>query len=113
MSEKQIYKVIFSSQGKTYEIFARQVSQGSLFGFIEVEELLFGERSQLVVDPSEDSLRKEFEEVRRTFIPMHAVLRIDEVPKRGTARIHTSDEDGNVRSFPMPIYGPDPTKPKT
>ena len=112
MSGKQIYKVVFSSQGKVYEIFARQVSQGSLFGFVEVEEILFGERSQLVVDPSEESLRKEFEGVRRTFIPMHAVLRIDEVHKPGTARIHSQNDDGNVRSFPVPMYGPDPSKPK-
>jgi len=31
-----------------------RVSHGSLFGFIEVEELVFGERTTVVVDPAEE-----------------------------------------------------------
>ena len=45
MAASHIFKVIFVNQGKVYEIYARKVSHGSLFGFIEVEELVFGERS--------------------------------------------------------------------
>ena len=45
MAARQIYKVIFMNQGQTYEIYARTINQGGLFGFIEVEEIVFGERS--------------------------------------------------------------------
>ena len=105
MAARHIYKIIFVSQGKMYEIYARSVSQGSLFGFIEVEKLVFGERSSVVVDPSEERIKSEFESVKRTYIPMHAVIRIDEVEKQGVSKI-SSVEGGNVTQFPMPVYTP-------
>ena len=51
MAASHIFKVVFVNQGKVYEIYARKVGHGALFGFIEVEELVFGERSAVVVDP--------------------------------------------------------------
>lgn len=105
MAARHLYKIIFFSQGKVYEIYARSISQGSLFGFIEVEELVFGERTSVVVDPSEEKLKSEFESVKRTYIPMHAVVRIDEVDKQGFSKISSVDGD-NVTAFPMPLYTP-------
>jgi len=104
MSAKTLYKLVFVSQGQVYEIYARKVSHGGLFGFIEVEELVFGERSSVVVDPSEEKIKSEFENVKRTYLPMHSIIRIDEVDKQGTSKI--SKADGNVTPFPMPIYTP-------
>ena len=51
---KSIYKVVFINQGKVYEVFARQVYQAEMYGFVVVEELIFGERSTVVVDPGEE-----------------------------------------------------------
>jgi hypothetical protein len=104
MSEKTLFKVVFMSQGQVYEIYARSVSHGTLFGFVEVEKLVFGERTTVVVDPSEEKIKSEFENVRRTYLPMHSILRIDEVDKQGTSKV--SKMDGNVTPFPMPIYTP-------
>ena len=87
MSEKLIYKVVFINQEQVYEIYAGKVYQGDMYGFIIVEDLIFGEKSSIVVDPTEEKLRKEFEGVKRSFIPMHEVLRIDQVQKRGTTKI--------------------------
>jgi len=81
------------------------VAQGSLFGFIEVEKLVFGTRSTVVLDPAEERIKAEFTGVRRTFIPMHAILRIDEVEKEGVSKVSAA-EGGNVAQFPMPIYTP-------
>ncbi|MEM1262225.1 MAG: DUF1820 family protein [Pseudomonadota bacterium] len=105
MPAQRIYRVYFASQGQIYEIYARSVSNGELFGFVTIEELTFGERSQLVVDPSEERIKSEFDGVKRTYVPMHAVLRIDEVEKQGASKI--SKADGNVAQFPMPMYTPD------
>lgn len=105
MAQRHLYKIIFFNQGKVYEIYARSVSQGSLFGFIEVEELVFGERTTVVVDPAEERLQAEFETVKRTYIPMHAIVRIDEVEKQGVSKISSMD-GANVTQFPMPVYTP-------
>ena len=104
MSTKTLYKIVFVSQGQVYEVYAREVSHGGLFGFIEVEELVFGERSSVVVDPSEERIKSEFENVKRTYLPMHSIIRIDEVEKQGTSKI--TKAEGNVTQFPMPIYTP-------
>ncbi len=105
MAAKTLYKVIFMSQGKVYEVYARSVSHGALFGFVEVEELVFGARSSVVVDPSEEKIKSEFKGVKRTYLPMHAIIRIDEVDKQGTSKI-SKLEGGNVTQFPVPVYTP-------
>lgn len=64
--KKKVYKIVFLNSGKLYEIYAKSVSQGELFGFVEVEGLLFGEKTAVVVDPSEESLQREFAGVDRT-----------------------------------------------
>lgn len=105
MAAKKIYKITFMNQGQVYEIYAKNVSQGNLFGFIEVAEIVFGEKTKVVVDPSEERLKTEFSGVRRTYIPMHAVIRIDEVEKEGSGTIRsTTGDDQNVTAFPMPVY---------
>ena len=71
-------------------------------GFIEVEDYIFGSRSQMVIDPGEDKLRTEFEGVQRSFIPVNAVIRIDEVEKEGVAKV-TDTNGTNVTPFPMPM----------
>ena len=105
MATETIYKVVFMSQGQIYEIYARSVGQGSLFGFVEVEEIVFGERSSVVLDPSEEKIKSEFENVRRTYLPMHSIIRIDEVDKQGASKI-SKLEGGNVAQFPLPVYTP-------
>jgi hypothetical protein len=108
MTTKQsIYKVQFYNKGELYEIYARNVYQGGLYGFVEVEELLFGERSSVVVDPAEEKLKNEFASVKRTHIPMHSIVRIDEVEKEGISKIsEIPGGEDNIAHFPMPGYGP-------
>ncbi len=105
MAARPMYKVMFMSQGQVYEVYARRVSHGELFGFVEIEELVFGTRTAIVVDPSEERIKSEFEGVKRTFLPLHSIIRIDEVDKQGISKI-TAVEGGNVTQFPMPMYTP-------
>jgi hypothetical protein len=110
MAASHIFKVQFVNQGKVYEVYARKVSHGGLFGFIEVEELVFGERSTVVVDPSEERIKTEFSGVKRSFLPMHSILRIDEVRKQGVSKI-TAFEGANVTQFPVPLYSTPQSEP--
>ncbi len=105
MSEKHIYRVIFLNRDEVYEVYAKSVYEGDMYGFVIIEGLVFGERSSVVVDPGEEKLRNEFEGVSRTFVPIHEVIRIDQVKKRGAAKISPSAKKGgdNVAS----LYAPD------
>jgi len=111
MPATHLFKVVFHSQGRVYEIYARKVGQGSLFGFVEVEELVFGERSAVVVDPAEEKIKAEFEGVKRTYLPLHSVIRIDEVRKGGVSKVSAVDSS-NVTPFPFPVYTPGEPGPR-
>ena len=109
MAAKPTYKVIFHNQGKIYEIYARSIHQSMMIGFIEIEELVFGERTTIVVDPSEENLKSEFNGVIRSYIPVHAVIRIDEVKKEGHGKIVSSESAGE-KIMPFPVFTPSDKK---
>lgn len=101
-ANKSMYKVTFMSRNEVYEVYARAVYAADLYGFVAVEDLQFNEADRVVVDPSEERLQHEFAGVRRFFVPMHAIMRIDEVSERGEAKIRALPD--KVVEFPSPIY---------
>ena len=88
---KSIFRVLFMNQNKVYELYAREVGQASMLGFIEIGDIIFGERSKLLVDPAEEKLKSEFGDVKNTYVPHHSIIRIDEVEKEGKNKIHDTD----------------------
>jgi len=109
-THKHVYRVLFATQGEVYEVYVKDIYQSELYGFIEAEQFLFGSRSQLVVDPSEEKLKNEFSAVRRSYIPLHLILRIDEVEKEGVSKVIESK--GNVMPFGPIGGGPGGSGPK-
>lgn len=103
-----MYKVIFYNQSQVFEVYARAIYQSEMYGFIEVEEFVFGEKTQLVVDPSEERLKTEFESVKRSYIPMHAIIRIDEVEKEGLAKVTPVAAGDKIAQFPFSAVAPKP-----
>jgi hypothetical protein len=102
MSHKTLYRVTFAHLDSVYEVYARKIHESDMFGFLVVEDFVFGENTALVVDPSEERLKLEFNGVKRTFIPMHSVFRIDEVNKRGVAKVRDRSPDTNkITMFPV------------
>lgn len=101
--DSNIYRVIFHSQGEIYEVYAREIYQSDLHGFIEIEGYVFGNRAQVVVDPAEEKLKSEFEGVERSYVPMHCVVRIDEVEKEGQVRVKEVKGD---KIMPFPTMAP-------
>mgnify|MGYP000878167744 CR=1 FL=1 len=87
MVKKGIYKIVFVQNNEIYEVFAKSIFQSDLYGFIEVEEYLFDQNSQIVVDTSEEKLKSELKGVKRSYIPIGQIMRIDEVEERGAAKI--------------------------
>lgn len=106
MSKPRLYRVSFQNQGQVYEIYCKSVSHGGLLGFVELEHLVFGEKISVVLDPGEEKLKTEFANVNRTYIPVHQVIRVDEVSKPGMARILTVAEGGSGKVTPFPVFTP-------
>lgn len=118
MAKKQpIYRVRFMNEGKIFELYAKNVAQGELFGFVEISDLVWGRKSDLIVDPTEQDLKNEFAGVTRIHVPMHSVVRVDEVEKSGGGKIISlkpGEADKTKPPSSIPIYTPGsgPTKTK-
>ena len=99
-----IFRIQFVSNGERYELYVKTVRSADIFGFVEIAGFIWNTQSQLVVDPSHEKLKNEFSGVESCLIPMHNVLRIDQVKQQGCAKI--SELGKNVMTFPGPIYSP-------
>ncbi len=107
-----LYKITFVQNDNVVEVYAKNVAESDMFGFIIVENLVFGETTSVVVDPSEERLKEQFKGVKRTYIPMHTVLRIDEVEKVSNSKITARAQTTNkITPLSSSIYI-DPGKDK-
>jgi len=103
--KKPTFRIQFHNNNKIYELYAHQVSQSHMAGFIEIGEIIFGEHSKLLIDPAEEKLKLEFGNVKHSYIPHYSVIRIDEVEHCGKNRI--LDNDGSsITHFPGPASIP-------
>ena len=91
INNQSIFRIQFLNNGKIYELYAHEVSQSQMLGFIEIGKIIFGEQSKLLIDPAEEKLKSEFAHVKNTYVPHHSIIRIDEVDKSGKNRILESD----------------------
>mgnify|MGYP003329792526 CR=1 FL=1 len=76
------------------------MSDNNLLDSPETDKSLSTEKDE--VDPNEEKLKSEFSGVKRSFIPMQAIIRIDEVEKSGVCKISNGD---NIAPFPVSLVG--------
>lgn len=105
MAKNVIYKVIFFNHGKVYELFAKGATASGLYGFVEISDLIFEEGEGVVIDPTEDRMRAEFAATKVLHIPMHSVIRIEEVEQRGTCVIRDRESGEKITPFPISPQG--------
>lgn len=98
---KKLYRVAFLNHGKVYEIFCNGVCTSGLLGFIEISGLQFEDKNSLVIDPTEEKMRDEFDGVEVLHLPMHSVLRVEQVEKKGPATIRDRESGEKVTPFPI------------
>lgn len=87
-TERPIYRVVFTQQEEMKEIYAQFISEETLVGFIEVDTLLeFGQTPVVNV-----------KEVRRCYIPLHNIARIDEIYQQTDSQ---SEMKNNISQLPQ------------
>lgn len=101
MADKKVFRVSFLKHGKVYEIYCRDVSTSDLWGFVDLSGLVFGDKDAMVVDPTEEKMREEFRDVEVLYLPMHSVLSIEVVSKRGQVVIRDRESGEKVTPFPL------------
>lgn len=119
-TKKLLYRVRFRAEDRLLEVYCRKVEQGPLFGFIEISGFVWGRKSDIIVDPTEQEVRSEFANVKSAQIPMHSVVRVDLVEKGGAAKVlplppgNDAESAGSdlLRGPNIPIIDPSGSKPK-
>ena len=75
-----------------------------MMAFVELSDLIFDTKSDMLIDPSEEKIKAEFGDVKSTYIPVHAIIRIDEVEKTGPNKIrplgNTAMAGDRIAPFP-------------
>jgi len=111
MSKTKLYRVTFLNATEVYEIYARSVGGSGLPGFIEVAELVLDKKGSILVDPTAERLHDEFADVEVLHLPMHHVLKVEQVSRRGQGRIRAVQVGDNVTALPLrPRTGPKPSR---
>jgi len=100
-NKEKLFRIAFLNHGKVYELFCTGVCTSTLLGFLEVSGLVFGETDSLVIDPTEEKMRDEFDGVEILHLPMHSVLRVEQVKKKGQAVIRDRESGEKVTPFPV------------
>ncbi|NIP17058.1 MAG: DUF1820 family protein [Xanthomonadales bacterium] len=108
MAKQQLYRIAFHYHDKVYELFCTEVCSSSIWGFVEVAGLVFEEGDGVVIDPTEEKLRDRFEGVEVLHLPMHNVLRVEQVRKKGQSVIR--DRKSGEKVTPFPISPPGKSK---
>lgn len=101
MAKDILYRVAFHNHGKVYELYCTGVTTSGLWGFLEISGMVFDTADSLVVDPSEERIREEFEDVEVLHVPLHGVLRVEQVRRKGQALIRDRESGEKVTPFPM------------
>lgn len=77
---KKLYKVQFIDEKKEVKIIhANHVNPSSFLGLIEISDIIFIDSSDILINPDDEKIRKEFKNVEKTFLPIGTILRIDEI----------------------------------
>jgi hypothetical protein len=116
-TKKLLYRIRFRTEDKALEVYCNRVEQSDLFGFIEVSGFVWSGKSDIILDPTEQEVRSEFSGVKIARIPMHAIIRIDQVEKSGKAKVLPLSQKSTDEATSDLLRGPnipiiDPTRPK-
>jgi len=85
------YRVHFTWKEKKVILEARSLDLTHPY-FVSIKDLLFPKKTKLVINPSEDELRKEFSEADHLMIPFQAVSLIEEISD-------ANSQGGSLRLF--------------
>jgi hypothetical protein len=95
MIKNPTFRIIFKCGTEIIEIYANQVFQSELWGFLEVESF--------IVEASDDSInnkvKKDFTGIKRSYIPITSIVRIDELEQRESSK-KPIKSGSNIKPFP-------------
>ena len=118
-NKKPIYRILFRHESHKIELYARRVFPSDFLGLVRIEDLIFFEdKNSLLINPMDDKIKKEFADTRVLHIPLHCLLRIEELKgfhlkgKKSAKVVKMKDHQNsnepqkNSKKHPVRLYMP-------
>jgi hypothetical protein len=81
-----IYRVHFKWKGKDVELCAKSLDLTHPY-FVSIKDLIFPAVSSLIINPSDDDLKRAFGDANHLMIPFQMVSLVEELPETEHARV--------------------------
>jgi hypothetical protein len=85
-----LYRVHFTWNEKQYQLSARSLDLTHPY-FVSIKDLVFPRGKKLIIDPSEDDIRKAFHETNHIMIPLQSVSMIEELREEDASKVMPFD----------------------
>lgn len=86
-----LYKVYFKWKEKDVELTARSLDMTHPY-FVSIKDLVFTNKGSLIINPSQDDVKKQFGDANHLMIPFQTVTLIEELKEE-------EPDDGKVMQF--------------
>ncbi|MGD9808694.1 MAG: DUF1820 family protein [Deferribacterales bacterium] len=97
---KKLYKIIFIDEDKKIQtIHSSMLNPSSFLGLVEISDIVFLDKSDIIISPDDGNLKAKFKNVERSYIPLNSIVRIDEITlekETPVIRLHSDNADETV-----------------
>ena len=95
-----IYRVYFKWKDKDVELTAKSLDLSHPY-FVSIKDLVFVDKSSLIINPAQDDVRRDFGKANHLMIPFQTVTLIEEI-----------NEETGKKLMPFQVVGSDPEEGK-
>ena len=81
-----LYKVQFKWKEKDVDLTAKSLDLTHPY-FVSIKDIVFPEKGSLIIDPTDDEIRKDFGKANHLMIPFQTVTLIEEYKDEEAARV--------------------------
>ena len=86
-----LYCVHFKWKEKEIKLTAKSLDLTHPY-FVSIKDILLPTGKKLIIDPSEDDIRKEFGKANHIMIPFQSVILIEELPDEEKSKVMTFEQ---------------------
>ena len=92
-----LYRVHFKWKEKEIQLTAKSLDLTHPY-FVSIKDIVFPQEKKLIIDPSDDDIRKAFGETNHIMIPFQSVILIEELLEGGKTSIMHLDSLGDEKT---------------
>jgi hypothetical protein len=86
LRSRVLYRVHFKWKDKEIQLMAKSLDMTHPY-FVSIKELVFKTGKKLIINPSEDEVKKAFSETDHVMIPFQSIILIEELTKPGGSKV--------------------------